>query len=149
MYGDVIQIGLRSVRIRTLDDNIVTIPNTKLLTDVTSSGNFGDLDMQVVIQFYVGADQDIELAERLVREAMLTSRYVFLSQPIVVLVSQQIVADMVVVQFTAKGYVLDTKYEKAFTTDVSKRVIGAFRRYGVLPPAAFERALRTGAPEAA
>ena len=38
-YGDIIQIGLRSVRMRTLDDNIVTIPNNKILTDVTSSGN--------------------------------------------------------------------------------------------------------------
>lgn len=148
-YGDVIKIGLRSVRIRTLDDNIVTIPNIKLLTDVTSSGNYGALEMQVVVDFYVGADQDVELAERLVREAMLTSRYVFLSKPVVVLITQEIVADMVVIQLRAKGYVLDTKYEKAFETDVSKRVLLAFRRYGVLPPAAFERAARFGATEAA
>jgi small-conductance mechanosensitive channel len=141
-YGDIIQIGLRSVRMRTLNDNIVTIPNNKILTDVTSSGNYGALHMQVVVDFYVGADQNLEVAERLVREAVLTSRYVFLEMPIVVLVSQEIVADMVVIQLRAKGYVLDTKYEKAFQTDVSKRVITAFRDYGVLPPAAFERALR-------
>jgi small-conductance mechanosensitive channel len=147
-YGDVIKIGLRSVRLRTLDDNIVTIPNIKLLTDVTSSGNYGALDMQVVVDFYVGADQDVDTAERLVREAMLTSRYVFLKRPVVVLISQEIVADMVVVQLRAKGYVLDTKYEKAFETDVSKRVLGAFRRYGVLPPAAFERAPRFDGSEA-
>jgi small-conductance mechanosensitive channel len=144
-YGDIIQIGLRSVRMRTLEDNIVTIPNNKILTDVTSSGNYGALDMQVVIDFYVGADQNLELAERLVREAVLTSRYVFLDKPIVVLVSQEIVADMVVIRLRAKGYVLDTRYEKAFQTDVSKRVLTAFPEYGVLPPAAFERALRTPA----
>jgi len=141
-YGDIIQIGLRSVRMRTLDDNIVTIPNNKILTEVTSSGNYGALDMQVAVNFYVGADQDVELAERIVREAMLTSRYVFLDKPVVVLVSQEIVADMVVVQLRAKGYVLDTRYEKAFQTDVCKRVLLAFPEYGVLPPAAFERAVR-------
>ena len=127
---------------RTLDDNIVTIPNNKILTEVTSSGNYGALDMQVAVNFYVGADQDVELAERIVREAMLTSRYVFLDKPVVVLVSQEIVADMVVVQLRAKGYVLDTRYEKAFQTDVCKRVLLAFPEYGVLPPAAFERAVR-------
>lgn len=141
-YGDIIQIGLRSVRMRTLDDNIVTIPNNKILTEVTSSGNYGALDMQVSVDFYVGADQNVELAERIVREAMLTSRYVFLDKPVVVLVSQEIVADMVVVQLRAKGYVLDTRYEKAFQTDVCKRVLRAFPEYGVLPPAAFERAVR-------
>jgi len=141
-YGDIIQIGLRSVRMRTLDDNIVTIPNNKILTEVTSSGNYGELDMQVSIDFYVGADQDLEVAERIVREAVLTSRYVFLDKPVVVLVSQEIVADMVVVRLRAKGYVLDTHYEKAFQTDVCKRVLRAFPDYGILPPAAFERAQR-------
>ncbi|MEM1032421.1 MAG: mechanosensitive ion channel domain-containing protein [Myxococcota bacterium] len=141
-YGDIIKIGLRSVRMCTLDDNIVTIPNNKILTEVTSSGNYGALDMQVAVDFFVGADQDLEVAERIVREAMLTSRYVFLDKPVVVLVSQDIVADMVVVRLRAKGYVLDVRYEKAFQTDVCKRVLAAFPRYGVLPPASFERAAR-------
>jgi hypothetical protein len=34
-YGDIIKIGLRSVRMNTLDDNIITIPNNKVFTDVT------------------------------------------------------------------------------------------------------------------
>ena len=46
-YGDIIKIGLRSVRMNTLDHNIITIPNNKVLTDVTSSGNYGALEMQV------------------------------------------------------------------------------------------------------
>ena len=40
----------------TLDDNTITIPNSKFLSDITSSGNYGALDMQVVIDFYIGAD---------------------------------------------------------------------------------------------
>ncbi len=141
-YGDIIQIGLRSVRMRTLNDNIVTIPNNKILTDVTASGNYGSLHMQLQMDFYVGADQDVEVAERLLKEAMLTSRYVHLEMPVVVRVKQEIVADMVVVTMRGKAYVLDTKYEKALETDVSKRVLRAFRIHGVLPPASFERAAR-------
>ena len=60
--GDIIKVGLRSVRMNTLDHNIVTIPNNKFLTDITSSGNYGNLEMQVAMDFHVGIDQDVELA---------------------------------------------------------------------------------------
>lgn len=37
-YGDIIEIGMRSVRMRTLSDDIITIPNNKFLNEVTMSG---------------------------------------------------------------------------------------------------------------
>ena len=139
-YGDILQIGLRSVRMRTLDDNIVTIPNNKVLTDVTSSGNYGELDMQVAMSFYIGIDQDVDLAERLVKESILSSRYVFLDKPVVVLVTQVLdKAGYVAVHLRGKAYVLDVKYEKAFETDVNKRVLRAFRKHDVGPPAMLHR----------
>lgn len=138
-YGDITAIGLRSVRLQTLDDNTVTVPNNKLLTDVTSCGNYGALDMQIQIDFFIGVDQDIAVAERILREAMLTSQYVYLPKPIVVLVKQVIKDQYVAIHLRLKGYVLDTKYEKAFETDVSKRALLAFREYGVLPPAILHR----------
>lgn len=138
-YGDIVQIGLRSVRMVTLDDNVVTIPNNKVLTDVTSSGNYGALDMQVGMDFYIGIDQDADLAERLVRESMLCSQYVYLDKPVVVLVTQELKEEYVALKLRAKGYVLDTKYEKAFETDVNKRVLRAFRKHGIAPPAVLHR----------
>ena len=87
-YGDIIKIGLRSVQMNTLDHNIVTIPNNKVLTDVTSCGNYGALEMQVAMDFYIGVDQDVRLARQLVREACLTSRYVFLDRDVPVLTKQ-------------------------------------------------------------
>lgn len=140
-YGDVTAIGLRSIRIQTLDDNTVTIPNNKVLTDVTSCGNYGDLDMQVPIDFFVGVDQDIGLAQRLVREAVLTSQYVNLQKAVVVLVKQVIQDHYVAINLRAKGYVLDTKYEKAFESDVTFRVLDAFRRNTILPPALLHRSV--------
>ena len=88
-YGDIIKIGLRSVRMNTLDHNIITIPNNKVFTDVTSSsGNYGALEMQVAMDFYIGVDQDAKLAAELIREACLTSPYVFLARPVPVLAKQ-------------------------------------------------------------
>ena len=140
-YGDIIKIGLRSVRMNTLDHNIITIPNNKVFTDVTSSGNYGELEMQVAMDFYIGVDQDAKLAAEIIREACLTSPYVFLDQPIPVLVKQMILQDYVAVQLKARPYVFDCKYEKAFETDVHLRVLEAFRQKNVSPPAVLHRSL--------
>ncbi|RYZ65677.1 MAG: mechanosensitive ion channel [Proteobacteria bacterium] len=138
-YGDIIQIGLRSVRMNTLDHNVITIPNNKVFTDVTSSANYGALEMQVAMDFYVGIDQDAKLAADLVREACLTSPYVYLAQPIPVLAKQAIVQDYVAFHLKARPYVFDCKYEKAFETDVHFRVLEAFREHGIHPPAILNR----------
>jgi small-conductance mechanosensitive channel len=138
-YGDIIKIGLRSVRMNTLDHNIITIPNNKVLTDVTSSGNYGNLEMQVAMDFYIGVDQDAKLAAELIREACLTSPYVFLDQPIPVLAKQTILENYVAINLKARPYVFDCKYEKPFETDVHFRVIDAFRENGILPPAVLHR----------
>lgn len=140
-YGDIIKIGLRSVRMNTLDHNIITIPNNKIFTDVTSSGNYGELEMQVAMDFYIGADQDATKAAEIVREACLTSPYVFLEQPIPVLAKQVIIQDYVAIHLKARPYVFDCKYEKPFETDVHFRVLEAFREHGIRPPAVLHRNL--------
>ncbi|HSC88060.1 MAG TPA: mechanosensitive ion channel family protein [Polyangiaceae bacterium] len=140
-YGDIIKIGLRSVRMNTLDHNIITIPNNKVFTDVTSSGNYGALEMQVAMDFYVGVDQDAQLAVELIREACLASPYVFLEQAILVVAKQVILQDYVAFQLKARPYVFDCKYQEPFETDVHFRVLEAFRAHGILPPALLHRSL--------
>lgn len=138
-YGDVIKIGLRSTRINTLDHNVITVPNNKVLTEVTSSGNWGELEMQTPFDFYIGVDQDVELAAEIVREACLTSPYVYLEQPVPVLVKQVILHDYVAMHIKARPYVFDCKYEKPFETDVHLRVAKAFREHGIQAPAVLLR----------
>ncbi len=138
-YGDIIKIGLRSTRMNTLDHNIITIPNNKVLTDVPASGNWGALEMQTPFDFYIGVDQDAELAAALIREACLTSPYVFLEQPIPVLAKQVILQDYIAMHLKCRPYVFDCKYEKPFETDVHFRVAKAFREHGILPPAVLHR----------
>jgi small-conductance mechanosensitive channel len=142
-YGDIIEIGLRSVRMNTLDHNVVTIPNTKVLTDVTSCGNYGALELQVAMDFYVGVDQDLELAKEIVHQACITSRFCFLDNPVPVLAKQVIMQDYVAYHLKARPYVLDVKYEKAFETDVHLRVQKAFLARGVQPPAVLHRTIES------
>lgn len=133
-YGDIIAIGLRSVRMRTLTDDIITIPNNKFLNEVTISGNYGALDMQVVIPFYVGMDENIELARNLIQEAASSSRYIHLPKPVTVLVKQTITDNYLAVQLTCKAYVVDTAYEKLFETDITLRVMKEFKKHDIKPP---------------
>ena len=138
-YGDITSIGLRSVKLQTLDDSTITIPNNMFLNTVTSCGNYGVLDMQVVTDFHIGLDQNATLASDLIREAAATSRFVYLPKPIVVLVSQVLLEQCVALRLRLKLYVLDTQYEKAMETDVTLRVMDAFSNHGIRPPAILHR----------
>jgi len=138
-YGDITKLGLRSVRMVTLDDNVITIPNNRFLTDITSCGNYGALDMQVVVDFHIGVDQDVRQARQIAQEAAVSCRFVHLPKPVVVLVSQVIVENYVALQVRVKAYVLDTKYEKALVNDITLRVLEAFAEQGIHPPAILHR----------
>jgi small-conductance mechanosensitive channel len=118
----------------TLTDDIITIPNSKFLSDVVVSGNYGALDMQVVIPFYVALDQDLSLATDIIREAAASSRYIHLPKPIVVLVKQDISDSYFAIKLTLKAYVLDTKYEKLFETDITLKVMQEFKKQQICPP---------------
>lgn len=142
-YGDVLRIGLRSVKLRTLDDCTVTIPNNLFLSEVSSSANSGQLEMQTVVDFYVGLDQDIQRARTLIREAAATSRYIHLPNPIDVLTWQQPLDGYVAMQVRLKAYVIDTKYEKAFQTDVVIRTHEAFAAENIMPPVWLTRQVGT------
>jgi small-conductance mechanosensitive channel len=139
-YGEISSIGLRSVRMITLDDSVVTIPNNRFLTEVVVSGNSGALDMQVVMDFYVALDTDIKAAKRVVYEAVCTSHYVYLEKPIVVLVTDVIESSYLATRLRAKAYVLDVHYEKAFESDVTERIKQAFQEQSIRPPSLIHKA---------
>ena len=138
-YGEIQSIGLRSVRLMTLDDSMVTIPNSKFLTESVASGNAGKVEMMLQFDYYVGVDQNIARAKRIVQEALTTSRYVHLQKPWAVLVNEVILDSYFAVRLRAKAYVLDVHFEKQFETDVTERVLSGFREAAIQPPAVLHR----------
>jgi small-conductance mechanosensitive channel len=140
-YGEISAMGLRSVRLVTLDDNLVTIPNNKFLTEISSSGNSGALDMLIQMDFYIGVDQDVAVAKQIVSDAITSCRYAYLKKPWAVLVNQVIQENYFAIRLRAKIYVLDVRYEKALETDVTERVLAGFRNSDVKPPAILHRGI--------
>jgi small conductance mechanosensitive channel len=133
-YGEVTEIGLRSVRLVTLDDNLVSVPNSAFLSSPVASANAGALDCMVVIDFWVAASEDCEQAQRLVAEATATSSYTLVTKPVEVLVAEEFRGDQFVTQLRSKAYVFDARYEKAYVSDITLRVKRAFRAHGVRTP---------------
>lgn len=133
-YGEVRSIGLRSVRIVTLDDNEVTIPSSRFLTDPVASSNSGELTMMVEQDFFIGADQDFQAAKKIVADAVTNSRFFLPDKPWTVLV-HQVQRDMITaIRLRAKAYVLELHFEKSFESDVHERVLEGFRSAGIEPP---------------
>ena len=53
--------------------------------------------------------------------------------------NQVIVNDVLAIRLRLKAYVLDTKFEKEFETDITMRALEAFAKYGIGPPAVLHR----------
>jgi small-conductance mechanosensitive channel len=138
-YGEISHIGLRSVKLVTLDDTQVTIPNNQFLTDPVASGNAGSVEMMVQMDFFIGVDQDLPAAKNVVAEALTGSRFVSTARPWTVTISQVVQENYFALRLRGKAYVLDVSFEKAFETDVTERVIEGFAAAKIQPPAVLHR----------
>jgi small-conductance mechanosensitive channel len=142
-YGEVTAIGLRSTRITTPDDNMVSVPNSQVVGDQVSNANAGALNCQVVTDLFLPGDVDEALAKRIAFEAAAGSRYLFRNKPIVVLVKSMF-EHTFHTRIRVKAYVLDPRLEFNFESDVTERARAGFREAGiplvVWPPAAGEGA---------
>jgi len=134
VYGEITNIGLRAVRLQTLDDNEITIPNSKFMMEYVSSGNSGALDMMIVCDFYLSIHGDYLLAKKLIYEVVVTSRFVFLSKPVKIVMEEVFINNQLVLKLTAKSYVFDVRYEKDFQTDIYERGLRMFRKNKIQRP---------------
>ncbi|MBL7545555.1 MAG: mechanosensitive ion channel [Bdellovibrionaceae bacterium] len=136
-YGEISTIGLRAVRLVTLDDSVVTIPNSKFITELVSSGNFGALDMMIEINFHIDLSSNIALAQKLLHEAAITSRFVFLKKPVSIVLTELNFAERPAMQIRVKCYVIDVRFEKALQSDILLRGNEALNLAGINRPKFF------------
>lgn len=59
-FGDVMNIGARSTRIKTMDHQIVTVPNSKITSNVITNFSLPDPHLKVRFPFSVAYDSDID-----------------------------------------------------------------------------------------
>ncbi|MFH2204310.1 MAG: mechanosensitive ion channel domain-containing protein [Elusimicrobiota bacterium] len=119
-YGEVVGIGLRTVRLVTSDDNLVTVPNAEIVNRIIANANSGALTCQVVTEITLPPETDLLAAKRTAWEAAVTSRYINLAKPIVVLFQDAPSEKQLRTTLKIKAYVLDPRFEFAFSSDVTE-----------------------------
>ena len=132
-YGEVLSIGLRSTRIETPDDSVVTIPNSELMNTSVSNTNSSALDCQVVAEMYLPINIDLPKMKQIARMAAATSPYAFLNKPIAVIAKQVIEGDQNVLKLRLKAYVLDIRFEFVFMSDMTERLLTELKKHRMLP----------------
>jgi len=133
-YGEVRDIGLRATRLVSPDDSLITVSNQKVLSQILANANAGSREMMVVIDLFIDSASDAARAMEILREATVTSRYVYISEkrPVTVLLKDRPFYRRV----RAKAYVYDLRDEFQFESDVTKRAWEAFEAEGIEPPKA-------------
>lgn len=134
IYGEIVTIGLRAVRLVTLDDNLVTIPNSKFISEAVASGNAGSLDMMVCVDFVVRIDSNLRKARDLLHEVVVTSKYVYLKKPVTVVLTEKTQGHLIWVEIKVKSYVLDVRYEKDYQSDIVLRGNEVLKENGIHRP---------------
>ncbi|MAL17422.1 MAG: mechanosensitive ion channel protein MscS [Balneola sp.] len=131
-YGEVQQIGLRSSRIVTPGDSVVTIPNGELIRTAVSNANTGALDCLVVTDIYLPAESPVELVKDVAYKAVVASKYVFLKKPISIMTENQMHERRFILKLKVKAYVLDIRYEFPFQSDVTELILTELKKQGII-----------------
>jgi len=131
-YGEVTDIGLRATKLVTPDDNTVTAPNSLIFNETVASGNYGLPELMVVIDLYIASESDVKAAMRILRETVVSSKYVYISKrsPIILLHK----ALPFYIRLRAKAYVNDLRDEFEFESDVHTRAWIEFKNKGIKAP---------------
>lgn len=131
-YGEVKDIGLRATCLVTPNDDLVSAPNNLIFTECVSSGNSGSSEMMVSLDIYVDNISDIDLAMNILREAVITSKFVYISptRPVTILLNDHPFYK----SLKAKAYVNDLRDEFVFRSDITQRTWNEFYKRGIMPP---------------
>lgn len=124
-YGEVIDYGLRGIQIRTLEDNIVTIPHSQIWSEPVSNANNGALEAQVIADFYFGHGVDVEQVTQILYRSAYASKYTQLKLPVMVRLDEKPWGT----HFRLKCYPIDIQNEMAYKTDLIRRAKQSFARY--------------------
>lgn len=132
-YGEVLSIGLRSSRMVTPDDSVVSIPNGELMNHAVSNSNSSALDCQVVAEIFLPATADVSKVKAIAEKAVYSSSYSYLNKPVTVIVLNEMHDKKFIIKLRVKAYVLDIRYEFMFKSDITEMILHECNKHGIIP----------------
>ncbi|MCB2219637.1 MAG: mechanosensitive ion channel family protein [Bacteroidetes bacterium] len=132
-YGEVVEIGIRSSKIVTPDDSLVTVPNSEFMIQYVSNSNSGENNCQVVAELYLPIDINTEQVREIATEAAQVSKYIYLNKPVVVLFFNEIKDRKTVLKMRLKAYVSDLNKEFYFKSEMTEIVLKSLIEQKIIP----------------
>lgn len=133
-YGEVRSVGLRALQIVTPDDDLVTIPHSKIWESNIANANNGSQTHQCVTEFFLQPNHNAYEARAKLRDVAITSPYVNLGRPVIVVVFEKPWAT----RYLVRAYPVDGRMQFQFITDITVRGKAALDELGMeavtLPP---------------
>ena len=127
VYGEVVHVGTRSLQLVTPDDNLVTIPHLKLWDEPISNANNGGPQLQCPTDFHLHPEHDGARVRAALHDVALTSPYVALDRPIVVVAQEKPWAT----RYRLRAYPIDARQQFLFSTDLTVRGKAELIRLGI------------------
>ncbi len=142
--GEVVAIGLRSTRVHTADDLVMTIPNGKLMESAIGNATRGALRRQVSVTFALPGHVDVIAVKRLAIAAAQNSPYTWLSGNIDVFVEDEFDRSFLT-RYTLRVSVIDLRLQAVFESDLVERIKREVVRRGWVDEALVLSSLGAGA----
>jgi small conductance mechanosensitive channel len=126
-YGEVRHVGMRTVKIVTPDDTMVSIPHLKLWSQPILNANNGGASLQCAANFYLHPEHDAGLVCQVLQDVAMTSPYLQFDKPVRVIVRERPWGT----HYRLKAYPIDPRQQFRFHSDLTVRGKGALQRLGV------------------
>ena len=116
-YGEVISVGMRSIRVLTAAANTITIPHERIWTQNISNANDGARTLMCVAHFYLAPQHDAARVREVLKDVAVTSAYLNYEQPVLVTLAETPWAT----HYQLKAYPYDLRDQFAFISDLTVR----------------------------
>lgn len=93
-WGDVVEIGLRTTRIRTRDNRLVIVPNSTISKNEVVNYSYPDPRYRIETHVGIGYDSDLEKARQVIIDAVRDTEGVLQDKPIEALYIEMAESDM-------------------------------------------------------
>ncbi len=126
-YGEVVELGLRTVKLRTADANDVSIPHSALWDTPLINATSGNHDLLCVIHFFVHPDHGHANVRETLRDLAGASPYLHRERPIIVVVLNEAIG----LHYKVKAYPKDAREQFLFIADITERGQSALHGIGL------------------
>ncbi len=128
IYGEVLAINLRSLRLVTPDDDTVTIPHSCIWNGSVINANDGCREQQCTALFYLQPYHDAEKVRSILRDVALTSPYTQFSRAVRVSLLEHPWGT----QYRIRAYPVDGRDQFRYISDLTSRGKAALLEAGFI-----------------